>query len=308
MKTFKKIALSLLIIFIITIAGGYFYFNKKFTPPSNRLKVSGVSGNIKLVWISDGNNPYSALLLPVQLKGIDKQFYMQLDSGSPTTVFYKNSLLSIQERFSLAKNVKEIFSSFQLGKMHISSPDFGMIDYGNRIDLENPETKNIIGTIGSDLMEKRIIILNFKDTIASFTDKINEKGWSTFEFKKRKILLPAKIGNENLKLMYDSGTSGYELVIHKESWSQYRISKSNIKIEKGNAWGKSLTIKSSPAHQEISFGNSALKLSEVTYIEGTSKMQNFLMKSAGMQGMLGNKIFLNHSLILDCKNQKFKVE
>ncbi|EJL72662.1 hypothetical protein [Chryseobacterium populi] len=308
MKTFRKIAFTLLIIFIVLSAGGYVYFDKKFTPPPNTLIVSGISENIPVKWVADGDNLYSALLLPVRLKGISQVFYMQLDTGSPTTVFYTNSLQSIHEKISPKSNLKNIFSSFKLNKMEVSSSGFQLINHGDSADTENPEAVNIIGTIGNDLLEKRIIILNFKDHTCSFTDRIDEKGFSGFEFKKRKILLPAKIGNEKLKLMFDSGTSGYELITNKESWDQYRLSNSHIKSEKGNSWGNTLSIKSSAAHQKIEMGSSILKLSEVTYIEGTSKMQNFLMKSSGMKGMLGNKIFINHILILDCKREKFMIK
>ncbi|WP_326983021.1 hypothetical protein VUJ46_00300 [Chryseobacterium sp. MYb264] len=83
---------------------------------------------------------------------------------------------------------------------------------------------------------------------------------------------------------------------------------SKTKYEKGNSWGNSLTIKTSFARQKLKIANSFLPLSEVTHIEGTSKMQNFLMKSSGMKGMLGNKIFLHSTLILDCKNEKFIVK
>ncbi|MCW3162832.1 hypothetical protein [Chryseobacterium oryctis] len=308
MKIFKKILLGLLITFTITIVGGYIYFNKKFTPPENNLTISGTSENIPLRWISNADNPYSALLLPVQIKGVDKTFYMQLDTGSPTTIFYSKSLESIQNIFFPKNNIKDILSNFKIGKMEITSQNFKTLDYGKPLDLKSQDAKNIIGTIGTDLLEKRVIILNFKENTCSFLNEIKENGFHNFEFKKRKILLPARIGNENLKLMYDSGTSGYELITHKETWAKYRIPKANLKIEKGNSWGKTLTIKSSPSNQTILFGDKKLKLNEITYIEGTSKIQNFLMKSSGMTGMLGNKIFLNHVITLDCKNEKFKIE
>ena len=84
--------------------------------------------------------------------------------------------------------------------------------------------------------------------------------------------------------------------------------KIKIKTEKGNSWGNTLSVFTASAKKKILFGNLELNLSEVTYIEGTSELQKFLMKRSGMQGMIGNKLFLNHKLILDCKNQKFRLE
>ncbi|WP_326983022.1 hypothetical protein VUJ46_00305 [Chryseobacterium sp. MYb264] len=223
MKTFKKIAVGTFIIFSLLLIVGYIYFNQKFTPPPNRLIISGISENSKITWIADGDNLHSALLLPVRLKNINQTFYMQLDTGSPTTTFYQNPLKSIQKKFLPKGNFKELILSFNIDQMQVSSPYFSFIPYGNEINFNNPKAISIIGTIGSDLLEKRIIVLNFKHHLCSFIKTIDEKGFCNFEFKKRKILIPATIGNEHLKLMYDSGTSGYELITHAEQYAKYRF-------------------------------------------------------------------------------------
>ncbi|MEQ6118334.1 hypothetical protein [Reichenbachiella sp. MALMAid0571] len=312
MKIFKKILLALLFILTSSSIGGYFYFDKKFTPLENYLQVAYVSENIPIKWISTNNNSHSALLLPVYLRGIDKLFYMQLDFGSPITIFYRTSLQSIQTKFreqiSIDHTTNLINLDFNLKNMQVSSNTFKVIDYGDKVDFENPNTENIIGTLGTDLLEKRIITLDFKNNLCSFSEKMQVNGFTEFEFKKRRILFPAKIGNESLKLMYDSGTSGYELIISKNDWEKYRTINGKVKTSKGNSWGNTLKIVSTTANQKIQFGDTILTLSEVTYIEGTSKMQDFLMALSGMQGMIGNKLFLNHKIILDCKNEKFKVE
>lgn len=150
--------------------------------------------------------------------------------------------------------------------------------------------------------------MNFINNTCSFTENEIENGFTKFEFKKRKLLFPAKIENQDLKLLYDSGTSGYELIINKEEWQKYKLKNRKLKVEKGNSWGNVLTVISASANKKMQFGDTQLKISEVTYIEGVSKMQTFLMKRSGMQGMIGNKIFLNHKLIIDCKNERFKVE
>lgn len=302
----------MLVIFVLSSIGAYFYFDKKFTPPENYLTVSGASENIAIKWSSNDDRPFAAMLLPIQIKGIDKQFYMQLDFGSPVTMFYKKSLQSIQKEFSnqilLNTKLNQVPLSFNLENMLVSSPIFSLLDYGDKVDWGNPDAENIIETIGTDLLEKRIIILDFKNGVCSFTDQAPQDGFTGFEFKKRRVLIPAKIGNENLKLMYDSGTSGYELITNKNEWEKYRTENSEIKIEKGSSWGNILKVISSPANEQIIFGNTNLKLSEVTYIKGTSEIQNLLMKFSGMQGMIGNKLFLNYKIILDCENEKFKVE
>jgi hypothetical protein len=312
MKVFKKIATVFLVVIVLFLLGGYFYFQKKFTPPENYLKVSGIAQNIPIKWISSDGNSHSALLLPIKMNGINQTFYMQFDSGSAVTVFYKKPLESIaqkiqnQIKIDAANNF--ISTAFTIGNMRVASNTFEVLNYGEKINFDDPKAENIIGTIGTDLLEKRITILDFKNNQCSFIEKIKEDDFTDFEFKKRKILIPLNIENEKLKLLYDSGTSGYELITTKEIWQQYRNKNSALKTEKGNSWGNTLSIYSASAKKKIQFGKVILDLSEVTHIEGTSDLQKFLMKRSGMQGMIGNKLFLDHKLILDCKNEKFKLE
>ncbi|MBL0735404.1 hypothetical protein JI750_00775 [Flavobacterium sp. GN10] len=312
MKLFKKIAFVFLAIIVLFLIGGYFYFQKKFTPPENYLNVSGVAENIPAKWISSNGNSHSALLLPVKIKEINQTFYMQFDSGSPITVFYKKSVESIAAKFQnqliICNENSSISTAFTIGKMNISSDNFEVLNYGEKINFDDLKAVDIIGTIGTDLLEKRVTVLDFKNNQCSFIEKIKEDDFTDFEFKKRKILIPSVIENEKLKLLYDSGTSGYELITTKEIWQQYRNKNSKIKTEKGNSWGNTLSVYSASAKKKIQFRKITLNLSEVTYIEGTSDLQKFLMKRSGMQGMIGNKLFLNHKLILDCKNEKFKLE
>lgn len=311
MKILKKILLAILVVFVVSSIGAYFYFNKKFTPQENYLKVKGISEHIPLNWVSNESNKYVAILLPVQLEGISQVFYMQLDFGSPITVFYSKTLNSIQSKFSGkvdVDNKSQIISlKFALGNMVISSNKFKILNHGEKLDLEQGAV-NVIGTIGTDLLEKRLIILNFKDNYCSFNNNESVVGFTGFKFEKRRILFPVKIGNKNLKLLYDSGTSGYQLIIGHNEWEKYRLKNEKTKIEKGNSWGNTLTIISAPAKEKMEIGNAVLNLSEVTYIEGTSGLQNLLMKFSGMQGMIGNKLFLNRTLTIDCKNEKYKVD
>lgn len=311
MKIFRKILLSIVLLIALSLLGGYFYFDKKFTPPENHLKVSGIAEHINLKWEATEGNSHAAVLVAVSLKGIEQTFYMQLDSGSPTTLFYKKSLESIGTKFpgqvKINNPENKLSMQFSIGNMNIAS-DFELLDYGHAVDFNDAKTNHIIGTIGTDLFEKRTVILDFRNTTCSFIENIDENGFESLEFKKRKILIPGTIGDQKLKLLYDSGTSGYELLTNKEEWEKYRTPNGKIKEEKGNSWGNVLTVISAPADQNIKIGTRELKLSEVTYVEGTSKMQHLLMKTSGMQGMIGNQLFINSKLILDCKNEKFKVE
>lgn len=186
-----------------------------------------------------------------------------------------------------------------------------MLNYGEAVNWDDPNSVNIIGTIGTDLLEKRIIVLDLKRSYCSFLEKIpgnSFNGFSDFKFTKRRILLPATIDGENLKLLYDSGTSAFELITSQDKWQKWITKNSRIKTEQGNSWGNKLKIISAPVSKKIKIGSSNLDLTEITYMDGTSYIQNLLMRFSGMQGMIGNKLLIGRTVILDCKNQKFKVQ
>jgi hypothetical protein len=311
MRIIKKIALAFLGFILVSSIAGYFYFSAKFTPEDNSLTVEEVSEKLPIKWIGNDSNPNVALLLPVQLQGISQTFYMQLDFGAPTTMIYSNTLNSISSEFSGIMDPTRtpgiVSLQFDLGKMRVSSTQFKALNYGKEVN-SNQDAVNIIGTLGTDLLEKRRIILNFKENYCQFDTAENEDGFQDFEFEKRRILLPATVGMKNLKLLYDSGTSGYELITAKDQWENYRIEGGAIKAEKANAMGNTVTVLTAPAAAQIEMGSMKLRLSEVTHIEGTSIVQNLLMRFSGMQGMVGNKLFLDQVVTIDCKNEKFKIE
>ena len=305
-------ALSLAALLAASLVGGYVYFDRKFTPPANALSVSHAAERIPLRWLASDGNPHAALLLPVKIDGIADVFYMQLDTGAPSTVFYRTSLQSILEThpaaFAIEAGKQEVGLGFAIGGLDIRSPRFALLDYGSKVESGNPQAANIIGSIGTDLLEKRVLVLDFRQDECAFLRAVPEAGFAEFQFKKRRILLPARIGDQPRTLLYDSGSSGYALLTGKQEWDRLKTPGGQVKLEKGNSWGRTLKVMTAPADQGLTIAGATLPLTEVTYVEGMSKMQEWLMRSSGMQGMVGNKLLLGHRLTLDAKRQKFRIE
>jgi hypothetical protein len=120
-------------------------------------------------------------------------------------------------------------------------------------------------------------------------------------------MLNGKVNDENTQFYYDSGSSAFELITDKNQWEKLAISGAVENTYKANSWGKILEVHNIASDAMIKFGEQKIALSEVTYIEGTSIIQNVLMYFSGMGGMIGNKLFMGKVLILDARNQKFAV-
>ncbi|MDF3027539.1 MAG: hypothetical protein K0S23_1846 [Fluviicola sp.] len=303
MKVLKRILLTFLVVLVLAALGGYIYFDQKFTPDKNYLTVENESGSIPLTWFGVEKN---ALLLPIHFERDTTNYYLQFDTGSPYTVFYSKSIKSIPQ-ISITKGVAK--ASFYIGKTKISSDTFKIYNSGDDTDTNSLK---IIGTIGTDILENRRTIINFKENyLALNLSKVPTQfkpNLFYFEFKKRKIILAGILKGEEESFLYDSGTSAYELLSNKEVWEELKLPHSKITIEKSQSWENVLTTFTANCKQKIIFNKQEVPLNHVTYVEGFSQIQYLMMKFSGMTGMLGNKLFLNHSLYIDCIQNKMGIE
>lgn len=301
MKTFKTILVTLVLIFVLSSAGGYFYFDKKFTPEDNYLAVKNESGKIPIKWEGDKK----AILLAINIAGDSATYYMQFDTGSPYTVFYKKSIAGIPG-IKYSELHKTSQTTLNLGDSQISSNRFKTLDFGQ--EYSPNDSVKIIGTIGTDLMENTKTIINFREqyivfNVSEMPELLKEK-WIDFDFSKRKIIIKGLLRGQEEKFLFDSGTSGYELLTNKQVFDELKLPNSSITTEKGKSWENTLITYTATCNSAISFKNYTIPLQHVTYVEGFSKTQFLLMKLSGMTGMLGNKIFSNSNIYIDGKAKR----
>lgn len=302
MKVFKKILIGILTFLILLSVGGYIYFDQKFTPEDNYLTVKKESGNIPITWLGNDKN---VLLLPIHFSGNRETYYLQFDTGSPYTVFYSNQIKNIKE---ISVNMERAKSSFYIGKTQISSDRFKIFNKGKN---EEKDSIKIIGTIGSDVLESRKTLIDFKNNQVVFNmnqtpDKFKNQMFD-FKFKKRRIIINGILKGEERKFLYDSGTSAYELLTYKEEWQTLKSSNSKIKIEKSRSWNNILTTYTADCKENINFKYNEIPVNHITYVEGFSTAQFSMMKFSGMSGMLGNRIFLNNAIFIDCTAGKMAI-
>ena len=297
MKTIKKIAVGILAVFAFSLLAGYFYFDRKFTPEENTLILKNESGKIPIQWVDESK---SVLLLPIHFKGDSVTYYLQWDTGSPSTVFYKKAIQKIP-KIQIQDHVAKCL--FTIGNTEIQSEKIKILDFGKENDTARFK---IIGTLGADVLEHRKTILNFKDNTIELNLKTIPSYFRGktfgFELKKRKIIIPALLNGKEEKYLYDSGSSAYELLTNQENWEELKTPNAKIEKEHGNSWGNILTTYTATSENKIDFGGTKIPLNKVTYVEGYSKTQYLLMKFSGMSGMLGKALFLNNEIFIDAEH------
>ncbi len=278
--------------------GGYFYFNQKFTPEKNYLTVKNESGKIPVKW--QGKDK-SALLVPINFPGDTATYYLQFDTGAVYTEFYS---LPIKKIKGVMVHDDRASSTFCIGKTKISSDKF-------KISAMGKESGKIMGTLGADILENRKTIINFKENFIVFNLSEEPAEFQNslidFTFKKRKIIIQGILKGREEKFLYDSGTSAYELLTDKEQWTGLKLSQSEVTVEKARSRPTILTAYTAKSNTDIRFKNKKIPLTAVTYVEGFSQSQYMLMKFSGMTGMLGNRIFLQNSIYIDCAREKLGI-
>lgn len=323
MRKLKNILLGLLLFLFIGAIGGYIYFKSAFRPAPSQLTISDKNASIPFLWQSDTINhevnAYAAMLLPISLKGCPETYFMQFDLGAPTSLFYKNKLDAINKRYhNLVFQQKDTESEllnfqFTLGNTLVNAKKIAAKQFeGSKIDWSDTMTKQIIGTIGTDFFENKVLVIDYQKNRLGLSDKIpdslsTDNKLADFKFESRRVLLPAEINNEAVDIFFDSGTSAFELMTNKKTWE--RLAKKGAAVSRYTvrSWDNQLTLNTVATDDSITFHSFQVPLRHVTYVEGTSFFQRMLMKLGGVGGLTGNKLFINKMILLDAKNQKFGV-
>lgn len=248
---------------------------------------------------------------------------MQFDLGTPSSMFYKNKIDAINLKFNnipdeniRGKNQLTNYS-FCLNQLSVTAKKIKVKQFDNAgINWSDTTINEIIGTIGSDLIENKILIIDYPRHQISFCDKLPDSisakaNLSKLEFVNRKVFIPCSIGGKKTDLVFDTGSSSWELVTTKSTWTELAKKGEKVNIFMGNSWGKQSPCYTTATDSELVIGKNQLPLKNVTYTRGSSWMQNILlpifMKAIGVGGLTGNKLFLSKTIIIDTKNSEFGI-
>lgn len=319
----KKILLGVVVAMLALAASGYVFMRKSFQAPPNQLVLSTPHGQVQFVWTEDDFGgvvePHSSILLPVTLQTPGKTFYMQFDLGAPSSVLYHDTVMAIQARLPVFTLVEEdqrnyaIDTQLTAGGIQISLKRARLTkSAGNgEINWEDDTGVVVIGTIGSDLLDGRVLTIDYPNRSLSVAATVPSDVASTpsakLDYKERRVILAAEFEGAPTKIMLDTGSSSFALLTSESTWLRVSAGGTNARKFGVNSWGDTLTAHVADTAASIGLGGSLLPLKNVTYIEGTSVLQNLLMRMSGMSGMTGNKLLLDKTLVLDPANSRYWV-
>ena len=323
----KKIVYTFIILLsllLLAFSFGIWKFNNalfKETPNYFRFKSEEIP--IHFNWASQKiggiKEMQAAMIIPLKIKDLTHQLYVQFDTGAPTSFIYEKALISLRKT---GIEIKEIIKNneryvaqldFVLGGNQMKATMIKIYpNYGTLFDKNDTIKAVSIGTLGSDFLVDKITSIDFKNQkIHLFDEKPSYMssliGFKKFDFVGRRIMLPITINNKDDTFLYDSGCSAFGLITIKNRFDNY-TNKSTIEVKyDAKSWENQIPIRSKKSEQLFTIGSKKLKLKRVSYVDMYTAIQPLVTPFTKIGGWLGNQPFTESTLILNTKNEEFIV-
>ncbi|MFG1492025.1 hypothetical protein [Halobacteriovorax sp. ZH4_bin.1] len=255
----------------------------------------------------------AAILVPVKFK--DRPItYLQLDTGSP------RSYLKLCKK-ELSKVSTEVRKSSQthmikfLGRSF--SHKFHLYNYPKKYNCDKVWDKGPIGTIGNDVLNDRLLVIDFSQSKVGVTD--NEKSILA-KYRKRITYIDAKVisnrfiinvktsSGKTLPLMYDSGGGGTDITVEYRTWQELTgrtLDDSTNMLTRGWSWNQYVDFISNYSKEDIFIGPLKIKNPLITFANSDAKNFKFSKYKTKIEGILSNKAFKgDYILVLDFKHHR----
>jgi hypothetical protein len=317
-KARMKAPIALTLLFLLAF---HYSFTQAPALPPNQLSLPAGSHTLPLAWKGDSLHgrwePYAALLVPITLPGCPRRFYLQFDTGSPYTLFYRNKLTAIHRQYPATTYLKDVQDTltglqFRLGSMPVNAGNLPVQQFDSSgIDWKDKNNLIIIGTLGADIIEHKAVMLDYPGLRLQIADSLpanlkNKLVLTDFMFMMRRILLPVMLLGKKTVLYFDTGSSAFTLLTSQATCYKLATDSTATPVQYPvNSWNKTMIANTIASAESIRVANHAIPLQEVTWIEGVSAAQVNQMMKMGMGGMTGNKLFLHYTLVLDTRNKQF---
>lgn len=280
-----------------------------------------------IIWsydsLSNGDVKKSAMYVPVYIKAFEQSALMQFDLGANVSGFYKKTLnLLIEELPEIQNQIKTTEKGRVYFENAIISINEGVTLHKDKFYVWNnmghdtlPKSMPIIGTIGYDILDDYILIIDYKNERIALVKELPfelEKKVNFIEnadLKKFPVILPFKLGKKKIRLLFDTGSSSAQVLTSTKRLKKMAVRREITPIDSGYSWGK-LDVEYKAKFQKIEdqilyIGEIKLGKVEVTGVESLNKM--LTISGNFLYGITGNAMFENRIIVIDRKNNRFGI-
>lgn len=264
--------------------------------------ISQTKTRINFEWSNDTLNGIffekTAIHIPIHFENDTNTYYFQLDTGSDQTFIY--NLDSLYVNFPLKQLTENEFKS-----------DIGILKTvrlnSKKCYLEH--NRMHIGTLGSDFFKNKIIEIDFPNQQIIFLQNYDSSNYSIHKMKLSygRPVIQLESQNNTYNFMFDTGSSLFELWTTKFLWKKFKDKNSKVDKFPISSWGKVYYSYRSTIKRNFSvyFCNS-IKITNTWYSSNKNFSKGF--KLLHIDGIIGNKPFLNQRLLIDFENEKFGIK
>ena len=327
MKKIMKL-LSFTVLAIVTVCGTSYLADK--TAYSNWKIINNSTDKTsiswaKFEWSNDTlNGKYFekvSMNIPCKLEGLPNIFTFQFDLGAFFTGVYENSYSSF---YILNKELKDkikrlkspiqfwdknkIFQNFTINfGNYTATNNEGFIykDYGEKIVTPNLNDTFHLGTIGTDLFKDKVLIIDYPNKQFAICDTMpKEFATNLIDIEldnNGRVILPMTIHNKSYRIMFDNGSSIFPIITEAKNISNFSSLPDSDTIQV-SSWGQVHGVTG--------------KLIKDTFELGGQKFSNVKVYAnhSGLgidkqtDGLTGNALFWNGTIVIDYKSKKFGVK
>jgi hypothetical protein len=268
-----------------------------------------------------------AITIPVTLDNLPNKMNMQFDLGAYETMIYGNSIKPYLTKYSELNNKIDTTLKFRvqsqtnykfrsvalkLGNVSFGSRNIGHFkNFGDNIpeDSINTLTEKNIGTIGPDLFENKVLIIDYPNKRLAVTTELpkqfSKAHFRQYKIKDGRIKIPITIKGKDEDVMFDTGSSLFALITTKEKANEISGNPivDSLKI---SSWGDFYMVYAQTIKSNVMFGQKQLSKANV-YFDSRKGNEDFY-KEEEIWGITGNAYFLNNVVIIDYKNKRFGVK
>ena len=318
---------AIAILSIMSVCGGSYLTSKDspWTITNNSTDKTNLSW-AKFEWTNDTlNGKYferTSMQIPCKIDGLANNFTFQFDLGANSTGVYENTFSSFYKqnpelenkvKFPLNSRLQFWWSWKNLENMNLYFGDYIATNkaayiyknHGKKIENINPEDTIHLGTVGVDIFKDRVLIIDYPNRQFAVCENVPKNYQSNFVdieiTKKGKVLLPMTIHGKKYRIMFDNGSSIFPIITLAKNISNYSTS-ADIDTIKVSSWGQMHDVTG--------------KLIKDTFELAGQKFNNVKVYSnhtglgtdQSTDGMTGNALFWDRTIVIDFKNKKFGVQ
>lgn len=270
----------------------------------------------------------AGIMLPVKIAGIPYSFKAQFDLGATISMLYGNTLAPYLEKFPALKSKLDTASTImieskprstfkdvdmQLDKINFPGKRLAYFDgFGDTLtaDSMNTAAVKVIGTIGPDICKGKVLIIDFPHQRICVTDVVpaayQKASFVPCYMESGRLRLPFTFNGQKGDVLFDTGSSVFSLITTPANLAMVSAAGApDVDSLNVSTWGSYHMFYAKNITATVKLGNRTLEKGHVFY-EPTGLWKGFFEKEK-LWGITGNAYFLENTVIIDYKNNRFGV-